>query len=117
MPVSNEAVFEKAKTLYPLEDCEFRMVSGHEGGRNLVCIAACGGEDRYVLRFSGLGDRSEEEYLAETEFIRYLALNGAPVADVIPSVRGRLVECLEAGGKQVFASLFTCAKGMLLCDN
>ncbi len=117
MPMSREDVFEKAKTLYPLEGCEFRMVSGHEGGRNLVCIAARGGEDRYVLRFSGLGDRTEEEYLAETEFIRYLARNGAPVADVIPSVRGRLVECAEENGRKIFISLFACAKGMLISDN
>ena len=117
MPMNEEALFRQAGNLYSLEGCEFRTVSGHEGGRNLICIAGSAGKDRYVLRFSGLGDRTEAEYLAETEFVRYLAMNGAPVADVIPSVRGRLVECMEAGGKQVFVSLFTFAKGMLLCDN
>ena len=111
------AVYEKARGLYPLDGYEFCPVSGHEGGRNLICICRKDGENRYVLRVSATGDRSGEEYLAETEFIRYLARNGAPVADVIPSVYGRLAECLEADGKQIFVSLFAYAKGTLLCDN
>ena len=64
-----------------------------------------------------LGDRTEKDYLAETEFVHFLAENGAPVANVIPSVQGRLVECLEADGKLVYVSLFAYAKGMLLADN
>ena len=75
------------------------------------------GEKQYVLRISALGDRREEEYLAETEFVRYLAENGAPVADVIPSVQGRLVESVEADGEAAYVSLFAYAKGMLLADN
>ena len=82
---------EKAIELYALEDFDLRPVPGHEGGRNLVYICSLNGENRYVLRISALGDRTEEEYLAETEFIRYLARNGAPVADVISSVRGNPV--------------------------
>ena len=34
-------------------------------------------------RISDFGDRSENDYLAETEFVHYLVENGAPVADVI----------------------------------
>ena len=75
------------------------------------------GENRYILRISGLGDRTEEDYLAETEFVHWLAQNGAPVADVIPSANGRLVECLEDDGEKKYVSLFAYAKGMLLCDN
>ena len=52
----------------------------------------------YILCASYLGDRSEGDYLAETEFVRFLAENGAPVADVIPSDQNRLVECVEADG-------------------
>ena len=70
-----------------------------------------------ILRFSALGDRNENDYLAETEFIRFLAENGAPVADVIPSVHGRLAERLETDGKTVYVSLFAYAKGMLIADN
>lgn len=108
---------EKAKKLYMLDDFELRPAPGHEGGRNLVYICSRNGEKKYVLRISALGDRTEEEYLAETEFVRYLARNGAPVADVIPSVRGKLVERMEQDGTTVFITLFEYAKGMLLSDN
>ena len=108
---------KKAKELYALDNYELRPVPGHEGGRNLVYICSRNGEKKYVLRISALGDRTEEDYLAETEFVRYLARNGAPVADLIPSVRGKTVESIEQDGKTVFIVLFEYAKGMLLSDN
>ena len=83
---------KEAQKLYALDNYELQPVPGHEGGRNLVYICRQNGEKKYVLRISALGDRTEEEYLAETEFVRYLAWNGAPVADVIPSIHGKLVE-------------------------
>ena len=110
-------IIEQAKKLYSLEDCTFTPISGHEGGRNLIVIVSRDGEKQYVLRISALGARSENDYLAETEFVRFLAENGGPVADVIPSVRGRLVECVKVEGKAVYVSLFAYAKGMLLADN
>ena len=110
-------IIEQAKKLYSLEDCIFIPVSGHEGGRNQIVIVSRNGEKQYVLRISALGDRRENEFLGEAEFVRYLAENGAPVTDVIPSVNGKLVECMEEDGKAVFVSLFTYAKGMLLADN
>ena len=58
-------------------------LAGHEGGRNRIVIVSRNGEQEYVLRISTLGDRSGNDYLAETEFVRFLAENGAPVADVI----------------------------------
>ena len=112
-----DTIVEKAKALYRLEDCETSPVPGHEGGRNLLVICRRDGENRYVLRVSALADRTEEDYLAETEFIHYLALNGAPVADVIPSAGGRTVECLEEDGKKIYLSLFEYAGGMLMADN
>ena len=110
-------ILEQAKRLYALEDCTFAPVSGHEGGRNRIVTVSRNGEKRFVLRISALGDRSENDYLAETELVRFLAENGAPVADVIPSVQGRLVETVEADGKTLYVSLFDYAKGMLLADN
>ena len=110
-------ILEQAKKLYSLEDCTFTSISGHEGGRNLIVIVSRDEEKLYVLRISALGDRSENAYLAETEFVHFLAENGAPVANVIPSVQGRLVECVEADDKSVYVSLFAYAKGMLLADN
>ncbi len=110
-----EQIIEQAQKLYPLEDCIFTPVSGHEGGRNQIMIVSRNGEKEYILRISDTGDRSENDYLAETEFVQFLASNGAPVADVIPSVNGRLVEIIDAA--PVFISLFAYAKGILLADN
>jgi len=85
-------ILEQAKNLYSLTECILVPVERHEGGRNQLFIVRRNGENQYVLRVSALGDRTEEDYLAETSFVRYLAQNGAPVADVILSIRGNLVE-------------------------
>ena len=110
-------ILEQTQNLYALEDCTFTTIPSHEGGRNRIVIVSQNGEKRYVLRISALGDRSENKYLAETEFVRFLAENGAPVADVIPSVQGSLVETIKADGKTIYVSLFAYAKGMLMADN
>ena len=110
-------ILEQTKRLFALGDCAFTPISGHEGGRNRIVIVSRNGGKRYALRISALSDRSETDYIAETEFVRFLAEKGAPVADVIPSVQGRLVERVEADGKAVYVSLFAFAKGMLLADN
>ena len=123
-------LIETSKKLYNLSDYDCREVEGHEGGRNKIYIFSRGGEKKFVLRISATGDRSENDYLAEVEFVRFLAKNGAPVADVIPSANGKLVEVLvldgagtdstvagDDGATPVFLSLFEYAKGMLLADN
>ena len=112
-----KSLLERAKELFGLEDYECSPVNEHEGGRNLVYVCCKDGEKQYVLRISGLGDRCEEDYLAETEFVHYLAENGALVADVIFSMKGNLVECEEREDEKNYISLFTYAKGMLICDN
>ena len=103
--------------MFGLEGYDCDEIPGHQGGRNLVLACRKDGENRFVLRISLLGDRPEEDYLAETEFVHWLAQNGAPVADVIPSVNGNLVEQVAAGEQKGFVSLFAWAKGMLLADN
>ena len=110
-------IIEQVKKCYSLEGCTFTPVSGHEGGRNRIVIVSRGGNKLYVLRISDIEDRNENDYLAETEFVRFLAENGAPVADVIPSVAGKLVEHIELDGKVAYVSLFAYAKGMLIADN
>ncbi len=114
-------IFEQARERYQLNGYELQAVAGHEGGRNDIYICSLNGEKKYVLRISTTGDRTEEDYLAETEFVHYLAVGGALVADVIPSKNGRLVEHIASENDTdkavVFASLFEFAKGMLLCDN
>ena len=110
-------LIETSKKLYNLSDYDCREVEGHEGGRNKIFIFSKGGEKKFVLRISATGDRTENEYLAETDFVHYLAENGAPVADVIPSVNCKLVEVVDDAEAPVFISLFEYAKGMLLADN
>lgn len=121
-------ILEQAVKLFSLEDYDCHEVEGHEGGRNRIFICSKDGEKKFVLRISATGDRSENDYLAETEFVHYLAENGAPVADVIPSVNGKFVEVIDGdcadsgatgvgGETPVFLSLFEYAKGMLLADN
>ena len=110
-------ILQAALPLYGLNAARYRQVAGHEGGRNLVYVCRIDEEDRYVLRISCLGDRSEEEYLAEAAFVHYLAQNGAPVADVLPSVRGNLVEVLRQDGQTCYVCLFAYAKGVLISDN
>ncbi|MBR5424883.1 MAG: phosphotransferase [Clostridiales bacterium] len=110
-------IFDLAKDLFALDGYEFDQVPGHEGGRNRIVVCAKDGEKKYILRISDLHDRTLEDYLAETEFIHYLAGNGAPVADVIPSKIGRFVECIEEEEGTVYISLFEYAKGMLMVDN
>ena len=117
---------EQAIKLFSLQNYDCREVEGHEGGRNRIFICSKGGEKKFVLRISATGDRSENDYLAESEFVHYLAENGAPVADVIPSAGEKLVEVIDeadsvtagdGGAAPVFISLFEYAKGMLLADN
>ena len=109
-------ILDTALQLYFQPPCAFDMVPGHEGGRNLVFIVKKG-EDQYVLRLSSLEDRSEEDFLAEVEFIHYLAQHGAPVADVIPSINGNFLETVNTSDKMVFISLFEYAKGKLFYEN
>ena len=90
-------VLRKAAELYGFDPAATERIPGHEGGRNTVFRL---GTER-VLRISGLSDRTEQDYLAETEYVRFLAENGAPVADVCPSVNGRLAEILEARGGEM----------------
>ncbi|MBO4927416.1 MAG: phosphotransferase [Clostridiales bacterium] len=91
------------------------MIPGHDGGRNVVFVVEKDGV-KYVLRLSPMEDRKEEDFLAEVEFVHYLAQHGAPVADVVPSVNGKLVESYTSK-KTAFISLFEYAKGKLLWEN
>ncbi len=112
-----QKILEYSKILYELTAYEIEQISEHEGGRNHVFVCSQYGEKKCILRISSLGDKEETDYLAETEFVHYLAQNGAPVADVLPSVNGRYVESFTCDGKRCFISLFDYAKGMLISDN
>ena len=115
--MNEQDIILQAERLYRLTDCQFNRVPGHDGGRNIIYIVTTPAGEKMVLRISSLTDRAASEYLAETAFVHYLAQNGAPVADVLPSVNQKYVECVEQNGCTVFLSMFTHAKGMLLSDN
>ena len=110
-------VIRQAEQFYPLKNCEITQVPGHEGGRNTVFIINSADGKKSVLRVCELHDRTEADYLAETAFVHYLAQNGAPVADVLPSVHQRFVERVEQDGDTSFLCMFTYAEGILLSDN
>ena len=105
--------FKTILNLFGAETWSVSKVPEHEGGRNSIFVIENAEGKKRVLRISMLDDRTEEDYFAETEFIHFLAANGASVTDVIPSVNGKFVE--HSGG--IFASLFEYAPGMLISDN
>lgn len=107
-----ENVVNDIAKLFDVSKEDIKMFPGHEGGRNQIFRCPKG-----VFRVSKLDDRTVEDYLAETEFVHYLALNGASVADVRNSVNGRFVEQIEVEGGKLYVCLFDYAKGMLLADN
>lgn len=88
--------------LYNLNIDEFIPYPSHEGGRNLVYR-----NKNVVVRISTSKDRNLNDYLAETEYVHYLAQNGADCVDVIPSVNGNLVEIIN----ESYVSVFTVAEG------
>lgn len=105
--------FKTILNLFGAETWSVSKVPEHEGGRNSIFVIENAEGKKRVLRISMLDDRTEEDYFAETEFIHFLAANGASVTDVIPSVNGKFVE--HIGG--IFVSLFEYAPGMLISDN
>lgn len=105
-------LLDDVSKLFGIPNGDIEALSGHEGGRNRVYRCSKG-----IIRISGLDDRTFEDYLAETEFVHYLALNGASVADVQSSVNGSFVEQIEENGRKLYVSLFQYAKGMLLAEN
>ena len=75
------------------------------------------GKEAKILRVTFWCDRSKEDLLSETEYIRYLHNNCGSVANVIDSVQGNLFEELTHEGHSFFVSLFEKARGIRLPDN
>lgn len=105
-------LLDDVSKLFGVPNADIGALSGHEGGRNRIYRCPKG-----IIRISELDDRTFEEYLAETEFVHYLALNGAPVADVQSSANGNFVEQMDENGRKLYVSLFHNAKGILLAEN
>lgn len=62
-------ITEMISELYDLNGYEMLKGQEHEGGRNLVYICSYEKEPRYAVRISVTGDRLEQDYLAEAEFV------------------------------------------------
>ncbi|WNS44106.1 phosphotransferase [Paenibacillus sp. MMS20-IR301] len=103
--------------MYGLNGCNFRQIPPHAGGRNLVYACEQEGADVTILRITFLPDRSREDCLAETEYVRYLFEHGASVSNVISSRQGKLVEEITHHNHKFYICLFDKAKGHLLADN
>lgn len=108
----NRELLLSAAALFGFSLDEAREVPAHEGGRNNVLAI---GSDR-ILRISGLQDRVLQDYLAETEYVHYLASKGASVADALPSAQGWLVEVIDCDDVSFAVSMFQRAKGDQLAD-
>jgi len=104
-----ENILQEAAGLYGFDPNEAFELPDHEGGRNLVW--RIGSES--VLRISNLTDRRAEDYLAETEYVHFLASEGASVADSLPSKSGNRVELI--GG--VAAAMFEIAGGDQIAEH
>ena len=94
-------IIENAKSLYSLQNYDFRKVEGHEGGRNQLFICSKDGAQKFVLRVSATGDRTENDYIAETEFVHFLAENGAKGLSTFMSYY--ILKCMAEGGKKTEA--------------
>ncbi len=101
-------ITEKIADLYGVSPDELTAYPSHEGGRNKVYRAG-----DIVIRVSRCSDRAYGDYLAEAEYVRYLADNGADAVNAVPSVNGRLVEQLES----CVAAAFTVAKGDQIAEH
>ena len=98
--------------LYGLKICEIKSINAHEGGRNLVY--GCGNK---IIRIAFLKDRSYDDFLAETEYVRYLAENGGGVSNVVNSQNGNMVEKIIHDNHTFYICVFEKAKGKQLAEN
>jgi len=115
--VANTYLLRAITELYDLTGYVFRPAHTHDGGRNAVYICEKENADARVIRVSFLPDRSREDFLAELEYIRYLAEHGGSVANVINSRNGNLLEEITHEGHAFFICLFEKAPGKMLAEN
>ena len=103
--------------LYGLNGYEIKPIDGHEGGRNLVFVCEKEGAIPKIVRISFLDDRNRNDFLAETEYIRYLHQHGGSVSNVVNSCNGNMIEEIVHDNHTYFACVFEKAKGKQLAEN
>jgi Ser/Thr protein kinase RdoA (MazF antagonist) len=115
--ISDSYLLPLVSELYGLEGYEISMIEPHDGGRNVVYTCEKEGNDAKILRIAFINDRSQEDFLGEVEYIRYLFQHGGSVSNVICSNKGNLLEELTYNDISFFVSLFEKAKGKMLVEN
>lgn len=112
----SQDLLQRISELYNLDDYEVKPISAHEGGRNVVFTCEKEGHHAKIIRISFLADRSQEDILAEVEYIRFLYENGASVSNVVESINGSLSETLMYEDNRFFICVFEKAKGDQLAE-
>jgi len=100
-----------------LEGYEISIIKAHDGGRNVVYNCEKDGAGAKILRIAFLNDRSQEDFLGEVEYIRYLFEHGGSVSDVVDSRNGKLLEEITHNNHTFSVCLFEKAKGKMLVEN
>lgn len=103
--------------LYGLEDYKISPIKAHAGGRNVVYNCEKDGAGAKILRIAFLNDRSQEDFLSEVEYIRYLFEHGGSVSDVVGSRNGKLLEEITHNNHTFSICLFEKANGKMLVEN
>lgn len=103
--------------LYELEGYEIKPIKAHYRGRNVVYTCEKDGASAKILRIAFLSDRSQEDFLSEVEYIRYLFEHGGSVADVVSSRNGKLLEEIVHNNRTFSVCLFEKAKGKMFVEN
>lgn len=103
--------------LYGLEGYKISPIKAHAGGRNVVYNCEKDGAGAKILRIAFLNDRSQEDFLGEVEYIRYLFEHGGSVSNVVGSRNGKLLEEITHNNHTFSVCLFEKAKGKMLVEN
>lgn len=103
--------------LYMLEGYKIDHIERDYIPRNVVYKCEKEGADSKILRISFINDRSQNDYLSEVEYIRYLFEHGGSVSNVVNSQKGNMVEKINHNGHTFFICLFAKAKGKMIVEN
>ena len=117
LKISKEHLLPQISELYGLSDWEIEPINPHDGCRNLVHTCVKDNGVPKIIRISFLKDRNSDDFLAECEYVRYLAENGGNVSNVVSSCNGSLVEEIVFDDHTFYVCVFKKAKGKQLAEN
>lgn len=100
-----------------MNDYKITLIPPHNTGVNLVYICEKESVNPKIIRIAFCGDKNQEDFLGETEFVRYLYENGSNVSNVFNSLNGNMVEEIIYDNHNFFICVFEKAKGTRFPDN